>query len=123
MFKSEFVKFCVFKLGIIFILLSVFAYLIHEHKVNQDQWWMNILIYATTGVIPFLLFSGHTGLLLYGLYSWFRAWWNFVLRSKTKFIVRALIALYLICAPLIAFFIVSIFFRFILTNPLAGYQP
>lgn len=114
MLNQRFLEFCVLKLGAIYLVLAFFVFKFVEIKVNSGSSWMNGLLFATTGWIPFLLLSGIIFSFLYGAYYWLTAFYNFVFKPVGEHLKRFLAAAYLLVAPLAAAEITSLLFRVLL---------
>ena len=114
MLNRKFLEFCVLKLGAIYLVLALFVFKFVEYKMNSGSSWMSGWYFATTGWMPFLLFSGIIFSFLYGAYYWLIAFYNFVFKPVGEHLKRFLTAAYLLVAPLAATEITSLLFGVLL---------
>lgn len=120
---TSFFRFCVLKLGLIYILLAVATYSFVNLKLSYGFWWMNGVVFALSDKMAFALFFSMAILFLYGFFSWLMAFRFFVLVSVLNTEFKFYSAGYLIFAPILAAWITSELYQFLLIDPFQGYEP
>ena len=121
--STSFFRFCVLKLGLIYIFLAVATYSFVHLKLSYGFWWMSGVVFAMSDKIAFALFFSMATLFLYGIYSWLKAFRFFVFFSGLNSKLRFYSAGYLILAPTLAAWITSELYQVLLIDPFWGYEP
>tara|TARA_R110000764_G_scaffold151438_1_gene238895 strand:- start:3302 stop:3652 length:351 start_codon:yes stop_codon:yes gene_type:complete len=107
LFQDAFFKECVIKLGSIYILLVMMAFILLEYRSSQGMSWANGLVFATHDKIAFLIFSLILVTFAYGFYCWVKAFFKFVFMIQVSIRIKIIRTIYLVTAPFIATLIVS----------------
>ena len=105
-FQDAFFKYCVVKLGSIYILLVMLGFIFLEYRSGQGMSWANGLVFATYDKIAFSIFSLIFVTFICGFYLWIKAFFKFVLNTQISMAIKFLYATYLVVGPIIATLIV-----------------
>ena len=105
-FQDAFFKYCVVKLGSIYILLVMLGFIFLEYRSGQGMSWANGLVFATYDKIAFLIFSLIFVTFICGFYLWIKAFFKFVLNTQISMTLKFVHTTYLVTAPIIATLIV-----------------
>ncbi|MDB4080153.1 hypothetical protein N9532_04535, partial [Amylibacter sp.] len=107
LFQDAFFKECVIKLGSIYILLVVLAYIFFGYRSSLGMTWANGFVFVIHDKITIAIFTLILVMFFYGFYSWIKAFFRFVFMVQLSIRMKAIRVVYLLTAPIIAVLIVS----------------
>ena len=120
---NTFVKFCVIRLGVIYLALAASVFCFVQHKIASGFWWLNGIEFALSDAKAAVLLVAIFASLFVGLYYWITSYKQFVFKSELSITNRLYILCYLSLAPEVAALLTSEIYQLFLTNPFDGYQP